>query len=84
MTKSISSSSTSTQTFLLVVLLIIVGFIFIAKSSMTTKPKSGTSSATEAIVGTSDLDQAQDQLNTVNIDGVDNGLNELNLEVSGF
>lgn len=51
------------------------------KMATSLQPSTATS---DSIKNKSDLNQAQDQLEAVNIDGVDSGLNQLNAEANNF
>jgi len=72
----------NTKLILLILFAVIVGLFLI--SLKTQKTIDNNLLTTENIKGSSDLDQAQDQLNVINVDGVDSGLNQLNTEAATF
>ena len=72
----------NTKLILLILFAVIVGLFLI--SLKTQKTIDNNLLTTENIENPNDLDQAQDQLNVINIDGVDSGLNQLNTEASTF
>jgi biopolymer transport protein ExbD len=83
MTKADKSSMTNTTMFLAIVVVVLAGLLLYSKSTRQSISVSPPAQA-EEVKKPSDLDAAQDQLNYVNIDGVDVGLNQLNSEVSTY
>ena len=72
----------NTKLFLFILIAVIIGlFIFSLK---TQKVANESFDTTQDIQRSSDLDQAEDQLNVINVDSVDPGLNQLNTEASTF
>ena len=72
----------NTKLILLILFAVIVGLFII--SLKTQKTIDNNLLTTENIENPNDLDQAQDQLNVINVDGVDSGLNQLNTEAATF
>ena len=68
--------------FLFILIAVIIGLFLI--SLKTQKVANQSFDATENIQRSSDLDQAQDQLNVINVDSIDPGLNQLNTEAATF
>jgi len=72
----------NTKLFLFILIAVIIGLFII--SLKTQKIANQSFDATPDIRRSSDLDQAQDQLNVINVDSVDPGLNQLNTEAATF
>lgn len=75
MTKTEKQSMSMINILILIFLAILVGYLFYMKKN----PQPDTLAPnTETYTSPSDLDQARDQLESVNVDSVDVGINELN------
>ncbi len=73
--------------FLLIVVVSVLAYLSGAKKNTQQSVKTPINQPTPTVQKTpvpGDLDQAQDQLNTVNIDSVDSGINQINSQVSSF
>lgn len=66
--------------FLLILAVLVAYLLMIGKSKTTTLLPA----QEESVESVSDLDRAQDQLDTVNVDSVDTGVNQLSTEVSAY
>lgn len=82
MAKSETQTNNTIQILLLVVLALLVGYLLSGGKPVKMPAKDTT--APETITNPSGLDQAQDQLDSVNVDAMDSGLNQLNSEVSRY
>lgn len=82
MTKTDEGMTYTTKIIFLLILAILV--VFLLNSGKPPKSTLLDPSNTVEITNPSDLDQAQDELNTVNVDGLDPGLNQLKSEVLTF
>lgn len=82
MTKNNPYPMQMTKLFFLVLIVFIVIYMF--SKGITKQSLNSTPAASETISSTSGLNQAQDQLDAVNIDSVDTGLNQLSSEANNF
>lgn len=81
MPKQATKTATESSTIiLLVILALIVGYLL----TMSKNSKPALTEPTSQIQKSDDLYQAQDEMNSVNIDGVDAGVNQLKTEVSTY
>lgn len=73
--------------FLCIIFVVVLAYLSGTKGKMQPSIKTITNQPTMTIQKSNnpiDIDQAQDQLNKVNVDSVDSGINQLNSQVSSF
>lgn len=84
MHKTEIKSNYETKLFLLILLLILAGYLYMTSKTDQSGLKEPQPVPAETINDANDLQKAQDKLNSVNVDSVDQGLNQLNTDTSTF
>ena len=83
MAKTNTKQNTTLMLLLAVAVIVILGTLMLSNKKITSPTVTGTPAA-QAIRNTSDLDQASDELDSVNLNEFDTSLNEINTDASGF